>query len=74
MKVHSAAWYLSRRFRQIRGATAAQWAEQRHLDTARRLLEETGMPVAQIAEAVGFSSVVTFRQSFAAAFATRSQS
>lgn len=71
---HMSTRHLSRRFRQITGATAAQWVKQRRLDAARRLLEETGMPVAQIAQAVGFSSVVTFRQGFVAAFDTTPQS
>lgn len=71
---HMSTRHLSRRFLQITGTTAAQWVKQRRLDAARRLLEETGLPVAKIAEAVGFSSVVTFRQGFVAAFDTTPQS
>lgn len=71
---HLSSRHLSRRFRQVTGTTPAQWIKQRRLNASRRLLEETGLSVAQIAQAVGFSSVVTFRQGFVAAFDTTPQS
>lgn len=62
--------HLTRRFEQVTGTTPARWVKQRRLDGARRLLEETGLSVAQVAEAVGFGSAVTFRQAFVAAYDT----
>jgi transcriptional regulator GlxA family with amidase domain len=60
----------TRRFSEVTGTTPARWVLGRRLDEARRLLEMTTWPVARIATACGFSSVVTFRQNFVAAYAT----
>jgi transcriptional regulator GlxA family with amidase domain len=60
----------TRRFAEVTGTTPARWVLTRRLDEARRLLETTTWPVTRIADACGFSSVVTFRQNFATAFAT----
>ena len=60
----------TRRFAEATGTTPARWVLTRRLDEARRLLEMTTWPMTRIADACGFSSVVTFRQNFAAAFAT----
>ena len=60
----------TRRFSEVTGTTPARWVLGRRLDEARRLLEMTTWPVARIAAACGFSSVVTFRQNFVAAYAT----
>ena len=49
--------------------TPARWVLARLLDEARRLLETTTWPVARIAAACGFGSVVTFRQNFVATHA-----
>lgn len=62
--------HLTRRFEQVTGMSPARWVKQRRLEGARRLLEETGLSVAQVAGAVGFASVVTFRQAFVAAYDT----
>lgn len=61
---------LTRRFREATGTSPTRWLLARRLDEARRLLETTGWPVARIAAACGFSSPVTFRQNFSAAYAT----
>jgi transcriptional regulator GlxA family with amidase domain len=60
----------TRRFAEVAGTTPARWVLARRLDEARRLLETTTLPVARIAATCGFSSVVTFRQNFVAAYAT----
>ena len=54
----------SRRFRQRTGTTPAQWILQQRLTRARRLLEESDIPIEQIAAETGFGSPVTFRQRF----------
>jgi transcriptional regulator GlxA family with amidase domain len=60
----------TRRFAEVMGTTPARWVLARRLDEARRLLETTTWPVARIATACGFSSVVAFRQNFVATYAT----
>ena len=60
----------TRRFAEVTGTTPARWVLARRLDEARRLLETTTWPVARIATACGFSSVVTFRQNFVTTYAT----
>lgn len=60
----------TRRFAEVTGTTPARWVLVRRLDEARRLLETTTWPIARIAEACGFSSAVTFRQNFVAAYST----
>jgi transcriptional regulator GlxA family with amidase domain len=60
----------TRRFREVTGTTPARWVLARRLDEARRLLETTAWPIARIATACGFTSVVTFRQNFVATYAT----
>jgi transcriptional regulator GlxA family with amidase domain len=60
----------TRRFAEVMGTTPARWVLARRLDEARRLLETTTWPVARIATACGFISVVAFRQNFVATYAT----
>ncbi|WP_286928537.1 MULTISPECIES: GlxA family transcriptional regulator [Aeromicrobium] len=60
----------TRRFVELTGSTPARWVLKRRLDEARRLLETTTWPISRIADACGFSSVVTFRQNFSASYAT----
>ncbi|WP_067606758.1 GlxA family transcriptional regulator [Nocardiopsis listeri] len=60
----------SRRFRQTTGVSPARWVLSRRLDEARRLLETTDRPIAQVAAACGFASPITFRQNFIARYAT----
>lgn len=71
----AAAAHMSRRtfiraFRQVTGTTPAAWLRARRLDEVRRLLESTVLPIDQIAAECGFSSPITMRQNFGAAFST----
>lgn len=59
-----------RRFTTTTGMTPARWVVAQRVDQARVLLETTDRSVDEVASAVGFASAVTFRQNFAAAFAT----
>ncbi len=60
----------TRRFRETTGSTPARWILARRLDEARGLLESTDWSIARIAAVCGFASAVTFRQNFAAHYAT----
>ena len=60
----------SRRFRETTGVSPARWVLSRRLDEARRLLETTDRPIAQVAAACGFASPITFRQNFIARYST----
>lgn len=60
----------TRRFAEATGTTPANWVLAQRLDEARRLLESTLWPIERVARACGFGSAVTFRQNFAAAYAT----
>lgn len=71
----AAAAHMSRRtfirtFREVTGTTPAAWLRARRLDGVRRLLESTDLPIDQVAAECGFSSPITMRQNFGAAFAT----
>ncbi|MFG2292491.1 GlxA family transcriptional regulator [Streptomyces sp. NPDC048603] len=57
----------ARHFRAETGTTPHRWLLDRRLDEARRLLERTDHPVAEVARRAGFGSEVTFRQHFSAA-------
>ncbi|NRR29567.1 helix-turn-helix domain-containing protein [Oxalobacteraceae bacterium] len=59
----------TRRFKQKTGATVAQWLLNHRLASAQRLLETSEHSIDRIAEAAGFGSTVSLRQSFTAAFA-----
>ncbi|OZM78581.1 helix-turn-helix domain-containing protein [Pseudonocardia sp. MH-G8] len=45
----------------------AQWLIQRRVDTARRMLETTGLTVEEIADAAGFGSATLLRKHLHAA-------
>jgi AraC family transcriptional activator FtrA len=60
----------SRRFREATGTTPIRWLNHQRLARARELLEETDLPVEQIATQTGFGSAVTLRQRFAQALYT----
>jgi AraC family transcriptional regulator len=58
-------FHFARRFRQTTGESPHQYVVNRRLETAQRLLEETDLPVNQIALMTGFSSQGHFTQTFA---------
>ncbi|WP_026196406.1 GlxA family transcriptional regulator [Corynebacterium lubricantis] len=60
----------TRKFRELTGATPAQWVTEKRLDESRRLLETTSWTVERVARTCGYGSPVTFRQSFLAAYGT----
>jgi len=55
---------LVRRFRAELGISPRQWVLAHRMDRARQLLEETDLPVEQVAAAVGFSSAGSLRPHF----------
>lgn len=60
----------TRRFKEVTGLSPARWVLGRRLDDARQLLETTDWSITRVAESCGFGSPATFRQNFAAAYAT----
>lgn len=60
----------TRVFTDITGTTPGKWLTQNRLNQARSLLESTHLPIGDVAAACGFTSAVTFRQNFMAAFST----
>jgi transcriptional regulator GlxA family with amidase domain len=54
----------SRAFRREVGRTPARFVEHARVDAARRLLEETARPVAEIASGCGFGTAETMRRTF----------
>jgi AraC-like DNA-binding protein len=69
-RAHMSRRTFIRAFRASTVAAPASWIRSRRLDEARRLLESTDLPVDRVADACGFGSAVTLRQSFAAALGT----
>lgn len=57
----------TRRFREEVGLTPGQWLTQRRIDRARHLLEETDLPVDQVATEAGFGTGTSLRQHLQAA-------
>ncbi|MGR8012082.1 GlxA family transcriptional regulator [Streptomyces hypolithicus] len=57
----------SRRFCAETGQTPVQWLTAQRVDLARRLLEETDLPVDRVAAAAGFGTAVSLRQHLHAA-------
>ena len=57
-----------RAFEEATGTSPADWVEQARLEIARRLLEQTGQNVDQVARAAGFSSSLQMRRAFARRF------
>jgi transcriptional regulator GlxA family with amidase domain len=56
----------ARRFLAETGTTPAQWLSGRRVVRAQRLLEQTDLPIEQVAAESGFGSPVTLRQRFTA--------
>ncbi|SLM89556.1 GlxA family transcriptional regulator [Brevibacterium yomogidense] len=69
-QAHMSRRNFTRRFQEVTGTSPAAWVRSRRLDQARSLLETTSWPISRIAADCGFSSPVTFRQRFVAAYAT----
>ncbi len=60
----------ARRFRAETGTTPLQWLLSRRVLEARRLLEESDLPVEAVAERAGFGSAVSLREHFRRATTT----
>lgn len=54
----------TRIFRQEVGVTPAEFVERLRIDTARRLLEETALPLATVAQASGLGTTASARRAF----------
>jgi transcriptional regulator GlxA family with amidase domain len=62
--------HFARRFTAETGSTPLQWVIAQRVREARRLLEETDLPVEQVAQRAGFGSTPSLRQHFGRAMAT----
>ena len=60
----------ARRFAAETGSTPLQWVIAQRVREARRLLEETDLPIEQVAAQAGFGSAPSLRQHFGRALAT----
>jgi transcriptional regulator GlxA family with amidase domain len=60
----------ARRFREETGTTPLQWLLSRRVDEARRLLEETDLPIDAVAWRAGFGTAASLRDHFRRATAT----
>jgi transcriptional regulator GlxA family with amidase domain len=60
----------ARRFREETGTTPLQWLLARRVLEARRLLEESDLPVEGVAVAAGFGNAASLRDHFRRATAT----
>lgn len=56
--------HFTRIFRQETGVTPAEFVERLRIDTARRLLEETRLPLATVASAAGLGTAASARRAF----------
>lgn len=54
----------ARVFRSEAGCTPAEFVENARIDAARRLAEDSGMPVKRLADQVGYANVDGFRRAF----------
>lgn len=54
----------TRKFNKATGMSVGEWLSAERLNMAQNLLETTDLSIEQIAEEVGFSSVLTFRDKF----------
>jgi AraC family transcriptional regulator len=67
-EVGMAAHHLHRVFRAVEGATLHQRIVQFRLEKAKRLLQETEIPISRICKRVGYSSVPSFTRLFRSRF------
>ena len=56
--------HFDRRFREVTGTTPAAWLTYQRVLLARQLLEETRLPIEQVAQRCGFSSAAALRPHF----------
>ncbi|MGH2878095.1 MAG: GlxA family transcriptional regulator [Solirubrobacteraceae bacterium] len=68
-RAHMSPRHLARSFRAETGVTPARYVESVRLEAARRALEDSRVPVAEIARVCGFGSGETMRRSFLRALA-----
>lgn len=57
----------TRRFREETGMSPTRWLIQQRVERARRLLEETDLPIDRVAREAGFGTAASMRQHLAAA-------
>lgn len=62
--------HFARRFTEETGSTPLQWVIAQRVREAQRLLEETDLPVEEVAHRAGFGSAPSLRQHFGRALAT----
>jgi transcriptional regulator GlxA family with amidase domain len=62
--------HFARRFAAETGSTPLQWVIAQRVREARRLLEETDLPIEAVAQRAGFGSTPSLRQHFGRAMAT----
>lgn len=65
---HYSPWHLIRMYREVFGETPSEFATRLRLDRARHMVRDTGMPVCEITEALGFESQSAFCRAFKNAF------
>jgi AraC family transcriptional regulator len=62
--VHMSYFHFSRAFKQSMGMTATNYIAERRIERAKKMLEETELPISQIALRSGFSSQSHFTTAF----------
>jgi AraC family transcriptional regulator len=60
--------HLHRTFRAVNGVTLHQWIVGLRLDEAKRLVQETDLPIASVCHRVGYASLPSFTHLFRARF------
>lgn len=63
-RAHMSSRHFARAFRAQTGTTPARYVESVRLEAARRRLEESGEPIAAIAQSCGFGTAETMRRCF----------
>jgi transcriptional regulator GlxA family with amidase domain len=72
-QAHMSARTFARRFRDETGTTPLQWLTSQRLALAEELLENSALPIEQVATRVGFANAAAFRHHFAATRGTSPQ-